>query len=177
MGAATVSTLLPSEQLGIVVLTNGMPIGMPEAVSASFFDLVRKGKIEKDWLEVYRPAFEAILAPEYGKSADYSQPPAGRSPPLPLEAYVGTYHNDYFGDLEVVQKDKALVLLLGPKKHEFAMQHWDRDIFAYRPEGENAGGLSGVTLSVGPERRATRVVVENLDIRGLGTFKLVAAKK
>jgi CubicO group peptidase (beta-lactamase class C family) len=177
MGAATVITLLPSEQLGIVVLTNAMPIGMPEAISASFFDLVRKEKIEKDWLDVYRPAFEAILAPEYGKSADYSKPPAGASPPLQLEAYLGIYRNDYFGDLDVVEKDNALVLRLGPKKRAFAMRHWDRDIFAYQPEGENAGGLSGVTFAVGSERRATRVVVENLDIRGQGTFRFVPAKK
>lgn len=177
MGAATVVMLLPSEQLGIVVLTNGMPIGMPEAVATSFFDVVRKGKIEKDWLEVFRPVFEALMAPAYGKSADYSKPPAGNSPPLALGAYVGTYDNDYFGEIEVVEKDKALLLRLGPKKNAFALRHWDRDIFTYQPEGENAGQLSGVTFWVGPERRATRVFVENLDIQGQGTFTLRPSKK
>src|SRR5262245_36534155 len=47
LGAATVATLLPAEGLGIVVLTNAAPIGVPEAVSASFLDLVLKGKVEK----------------------------------------------------------------------------------------------------------------------------------
>lgn len=177
MGAATVVMLLPGESLGIAILTNGMPIGMPEAIGTSFFDLVRKGKIEKDWLEIFRPAFEAILAPEYGKTADYSRPPVGNSPPLALSSYVGTYHNDYFGDIEVVEKDKALLLRLGPKKNAFALGHWDRDVFTYQPAGENAGGLSGVTFWVGPERRATRVVIENLDIHGQGTFTLKPSKK
>ena len=31
LGAATVVNLVPSEHLGIVVLSNGMPIGVPEA--------------------------------------------------------------------------------------------------------------------------------------------------
>ncbi|MEU5637700.1 serine hydrolase domain-containing protein [Streptomyces rishiriensis] len=38
LGAATNVALLPSEKLGIVVLTNGEPIGVPEAISATFLD-------------------------------------------------------------------------------------------------------------------------------------------
>jgi CubicO group peptidase (beta-lactamase class C family) len=48
LGAATAVSLLPSEGLGIVVLTNAAPVGVPEAVSASFFDLVLIGKVTKD---------------------------------------------------------------------------------------------------------------------------------
>ena len=33
----------------------GRRSGVPEAISASFFDLVLKGKVEKDWLELFRP--------------------------------------------------------------------------------------------------------------------------
>ena len=33
-----------------------------------------------------------------------------------------------------------------------------------------AAGLSGVGFRVGPDRRGTRVVVENLDVGGQGTF-------
>ena len=44
----------------------------------------------------------------------------------------------------------------------------------YQPVGENAYGLSAVTFTVGAEGKATRVVVENLDIHGQGTFTRVA---
>ena len=54
-GAATVIHLLPSENLGIVVLTNGTPIGAPEAIAASFLDLAEFGKPERDWLAAYAP--------------------------------------------------------------------------------------------------------------------------
>lgn len=170
LGAATAVTLLPAEGLGIVVLTNAAPMGVPEAVGASFFDLVLEGKIEKDWLEAFRPIFAAMAKPPYGTETDYTKPPAAKSPPSPSETYLGTYRNDYFGDLEVVEKGGALLLRIGPKRSSFALRHWDRDVFAYQPEGEMAGGLSGVTFWVGPGRKAARVVVENLDVRGQGTF-------
>jgi CubicO group peptidase (beta-lactamase class C family) len=178
LGAATAVALLPDESLGIVVLTNATPMGVPEALSASFFDLVLKGKIEKDWLDEFQPAFAAMLQPAYGKAAGYyAKPPAEKSPPLPFKTYLGTYRNDLFGDIEVVERDGALVLRLGPKLRPFALRHWDRDVFIYQPQGENAGGLSGVTFWVGPDRKASRVVVEDLDIQGQGTFTRPATKK
>jgi hypothetical protein len=170
MGAATAVTLLPGENLGVVILTNAAPIGVPEALSASFLDLVLKGKIEKDWLATFQPIFTALARPAYGTATDYSRPSARQSPALPLETYVGKYRNDYFGDLEIVEKDKALTLWIGPKMTEFAMRHWDRDVFTYQPTGEFAAGRSGITFLVGPDGKASRVVVENLDIRGQGTF-------
>jgi CubicO group peptidase (beta-lactamase class C family) len=177
LGAATVVTLLPSEALGIVVLTNAAPIGVAEAMSASFFDLVLAGKVEKDWVRAFRQPFEELIQPAYGKVPGYSRPPARKSPALASGAYVGTYRNAYFGDIEVVEKEGGLFLRLGPKRASFGLRHWDRDVFLYQPVGENAGGPSGVTFLIGPARQATRAVVENLDVHGQGTFTRVAASK
>ena len=177
LGAATVVTLLPGESLGIVVLTNGEPIGVPESISMSFLDLVLKGKIEKDWLTLMQPVFADLMKPNYGATVDYTKPPAEMSPPLPLEAYVGTYHNDYYGDLEIVEKDKALVLRIGPKMSPYGLRHYNRDVFTYQPTGENAGGLSGVTFWIGPDRKANRVIIENFDVHRQGTFLRLPDKK
>jgi hypothetical protein len=49
-------------------------------------------------------------------------------------------------------------------------QHWDRDVFIDQPPGESAGGLAGVRFSIDPGRQADRVLIENLNIYGLGTF-------
>jgi hypothetical protein len=176
LGAATVVTLLPGENLGIVVLTNGDPMGVPESISMSFIDLVTSGKLERDWLALMQPLFANIMKPPYGTTVDYIKPLANVLPPLPLEAYVGTYHNDFYGDLEIIQKDKSLQLRLGPK-HLFPMQHWSRDVFTYQPVGENAAGLSGVTFVLGPDQKAMRVIIENLDAQGQGTFVRVGEKK
>jgi CubicO group peptidase (beta-lactamase class C family) len=177
LGAATVVTLLPSEGLGIVVLTNAAPRGVPEAVSASFFDLVLDGKIAKDWVGEFKAAFDALNQPAYGTATDYRKPPARKSPPLPARAYVGTYGNAYFGAVEIVEKAGALFLRMGPKKTSFPLRHWDRDVFIYQPAGEMASGLSGVTFRVGPDRKGMKVVVENLDVHCQGTFTRVSAKK
>ncbi|MCE9534311.1 MAG: serine hydrolase [Planctomycetes bacterium] len=177
LGAGTAVSLLPGESLGIVVLTNGTPMGVAEAVSASFFDLVLTGKPERDWLALFRPIFAEILKPEYGTDVNYAKPLANVSPPLASEAYLGTYHNDYYGDLEIVEKDKGLVLQIGPKKLSFTLRHWDRDTFFYQPEGENASGLSAITFRVGPDRKAAQVTIEYLDLQGKGSFGRQPVKK
>jgi hypothetical protein len=65
----------------------------------------------------------------------------------------------------------------GSKNKTFRMQHYDRDTLIYATEGENDVGRSGITFTIGPEGKAAQVVVENLNVRGEGTFKRVPAEK
>ncbi len=57
----------------------------------------------------------------------------------------------------------------------FAMKHYDRDTFTYETQGENAVGRSGITFTVGPDGKATKVLVENLDVHDEGVFKRESA--
>ena len=108
---------------------------------------------------------------------DYSKPPASPAPPLKNSAYLGKYTNDFFGDISIIEKDGELAIVEGPKNMTLPMKHYDRDIFTYETEGENAVGRSGITFTIGPDGRATEVIVENLNVRGEGTFKRVADRK
>ena len=72
--------VLPAEQLGIVVLTNTAPIGVPEAICRSFLDLATIGKVERDWLALFGQAMAAAMAADYGTAVDYRKPPPQRSP-------------------------------------------------------------------------------------------------
>lgn len=165
LGAGTNFALLPSENLGIVVLTNAQPVGAAEALSMSFMDLVQFGAVTRDWLTAYG----ALMAPMYkplgafaGKSA-----PDKPAPAKPLSAYTGTYANPYFGDATVSEEAGRLVLSVGPKPRTFTLDHWSGDDFVFRPEGEEtapAGSLSQVTFADG------RMRVEFFDDNGLGTF-------
>lgn len=177
LGAATAVALLPAEGLGIVVLTNAYPIGVPEAISKSFLDLVFNGQVEQDWLEVFKPLFAALSKPDYGTAIDYRQSPAQPSPALAANAYVATYRNDFFGELSIVAKDGALGLRLGPHKTPFPLQHYARDVFTYQPVGENAAGLSAVTFTVDAAGKATSVVIENLNVHGAEAFIRVSTAK
>ncbi len=57
------------------------------------------------------------------------------------------------------------------------LEHFDGNVFSYQPVGEMSGGLSGITFTIGPGEKATKVVVENLDVYGQGTFARAATKK
>jgi len=70
-----------------------------------------------------------------------------------------------------IGSDNGLAIVQGPKKMTFAMKHYDRDMFTYETAGENAVGKSGITFTIGPDGRATQVMVENLNVHGEGTFK------
>jgi CubicO group peptidase (beta-lactamase class C family) len=174
LGAATCVNLLPVAGIGILCLTNGFPIGVPEAICRSFLDLVLIGRIEKDWLALFGEAFVKIVGPDYGTSVDYAKQPTDFSPALASAAYIGRYESDVYGPIEIVAKDAALALKLGPKPEEYALRHVTRDVFAYQPVGENAYGPSAVTFAVGADGRAASVTIENLDTDGQGRFTRAA---
>jgi CubicO group peptidase (beta-lactamase class C family) len=170
LGAGTTVNLVPAEELGIVVLANAAPIGAAESVALSFLDLALTGSLERDYLTLVTPTFVRLAAPTYGTTTDYSTPPANPTPSLPLDAYAGTYQNDFFGDIEITVENGELVLHAGPDKMPFPMKHWDRDVFLYQPSGENAYGLSGVSFQIGPDQSAAGVLIEYFDIHGQGSF-------
>jgi CubicO group peptidase (beta-lactamase class C family) len=169
-GAGTNVNLLPADQLGIVVLTNAAPIGVAEALGQSFLDLATTGAVQQDWVRLYQELFAQLFEHFHHQVADYSTPPPQPSPALANSAYVGTYDNDYFGPIKIVENDGGLVMLQGPNETSFPLRHWDRDTWLYDPIGESAPGTSGVTFKIGPTGQATSVVVENLDLDHLGTF-------
>ena len=169
LGAATNVALLPSEKLGIVVLTNGEPIGVPEAISTTFLDTAQTGGPTVDWLKFLGPVFQQTLQAERSK-VDYSKPPASPAPAKANSAYTGTYANDYYGPMTVSDQGGKLVMQLGPKKQRSVLRHYNGDTFSYSTTGEMAVGLSGVTFTVGSGGHADKVRVENLDTSGLGTF-------
>jgi CubicO group peptidase (beta-lactamase class C family) len=169
LGAATTVTLLPSEQLGIVVLTNGEPIGAAEAVASTFFDIAQDGRESINWLDLYGKVFAQESQSERSK-LDYATPAANAVEAMPAASYVGTYANGYYGPLTVSMDNGALVMRLGPKNLRFELRHYNGNTFSYQTVGENAVGRSGVTFIVGPGGSPTAVTVENLDHTGLGTF-------
>src|SRR6266571_2580082 len=171
LGAATYVNLVPGEQLGIVVLTNAYPLGIAEALGTTFVDIALYGKPTQDWFALFKQVYSNPAAIGTVLGFDYSKPPASSTPALKNSAYAGKYTNDYFGDISIVEKDGGLAIVQGPKNQTFPMKHYDRDTFTYETEGENAVGRSGVTFTVGPDGKAAQVLVENLNVRGEGTFK------
>jgi CubicO group peptidase (beta-lactamase class C family) len=170
LGASTIVQIVPDQGLGIVVLTNAWPVGVPEAITATFMDLALDGAVSQDWFALYGQGITAIQEAEFRGPTDYSHPPASPQPARAATAYVGRYENSYYGALSVVAQGGGLVLLLGPEQIPYPLQHWDGDRYVYRPSGENAVEVSGVIFSMGSQGQAERVRIEYLDQKEEGDF-------
>ncbi|MFE7720398.1 serine hydrolase [Nocardia rhizosphaerihabitans] len=164
LGAATNFLAIPSADVAIVALTNAAPIGVPEALTAEFGDLVQFGEIREDWRGIYQAAIAPINDPVgdlSGKSA-----PANPLAAKPLPSYAGTYANEYWGPATISEDDGALVLTLGPDQRRYPLRHWDGDTFAFELSGENAppGSVSSAIFDNGT------LTLDYFDENGLGKF-------
>ncbi|WP_018177808.1 serine hydrolase [Jongsikchunia kroppenstedtii] len=162
-GGATNVSIIPSADVGIVTLTNGWPIGIPETINDSFTDLVQYGSIKIDYADLLPKALGPFTAPVgelVGKTA-----PADAAPAKPLAQYAGSYANGYYGPATITEKDGGLVLGLGVGK-TFPLKHWDGDTFTFTLDTENAppGSVSQATFD------GNKLTLAYYDDEGLGVF-------
>jgi CubicO group peptidase (beta-lactamase class C family) len=170
LGAATHYALLPSARVGIVVLTNAAPSGVPESLGATFLDLVQFGTVSRDWFAAYAPIMATLIAPSgdlVGVTA-----PSNPAPAAPLSAYEGYYANPYFGDARIVAVGDGLQLQIGPQGRSYALRHWNGDTFAVSPSSENEtdGSLSSIVFTRAGSERAGELMISYLSENGFGRF-------
>jgi len=119
--------LVPSEHLGVVVLSNMDQSWLPMALVWRVVDAYRGGP-EKDWsmavLKGVTPSYAADRAAQTALEKSYQAGPA----PLPLEDYAGTYHSDLYGDVTVTMHDGKL-MLQSSKRFKGELKHWNHDTF------------------------------------------------
>ncbi|KLO32335.1 serine hydrolase [Mycobacterium haemophilum] len=166
-GAATNFVVLPSEDIGIIVLTNAAPYGAPETLTAEFMDLVQYGQVRQNWATLYNHAVGPMNNP--AGSLVGKQPPANPAPARPLGDYLGVYASDYWGPVIVTERDGALQLAMGPKNQTVTLTHWDGDTFTFPLANENAapGTISKAVFSGFP---GATLNLEYYDTEKLGTF-------
>lgn len=165
LGARTIVVLVPDEQLGLAIFTNAAPIGLPEALSQTFFDLLKGESSSEDWVGIWNGRFEQMCAQQKALPK-----PTYVSPPLPLQAYTGTYDNAYFGPIQIKEKDQQLWLTIGPKSEQFLLTPSTRDTFSMQTRKENATGVTAVTFTMGEKGAAERVTIEAYNKFGTGQF-------
>ncbi|ONG57054.1 hypothetical protein BKE38_04995 [Pseudoroseomonas deserti] len=169
LGGATAMQLLPGEGIGIVVLTNAAPVGVAEAIAATFLDRLQFGAPQRDWAATFGEAFAAFFAPE-GDLAGKTPPVPATAPRAP-EACLGRYDNAFHGPAEVVRGPSGLLLRLGPKAVDMPLLPWDGDDFAMAPGGENAppGSLASLRFDMAGGR-AVGFRAQYYDASGLGRW-------
>jgi hypothetical protein len=175
LGAGTAVRFSPSDQLGITVLTNAVPRGLAEAVTTTFFDLYRYGQPSQDWLAAGSKVFEKLFESIRNSTTDYSSltPPSSPAAAKPPSAYIGSYSNAYYGQIEISGERGVLYLRLPAKGTRYNLNHWDGDTFTYRYDGDQ-DIARGVKFSFGS---TPQVLIENLALKGNGVFLRLACLK
>lgn len=171
MGAGTTVGMVPSQKIGVCVLTNAYPIGLAEGLAKTFTDVYTDGKVSRDWISLFKKIFADPATLGVVKGYDYSRAPATVSPALGNRAYVGKYSNDLFGDIEVLEKDGGMYVAIGPQKRPFPLKHYDRDVFTWDIETENLTGVSGLRFNINSDGVSSGVLVENFNNTNQGLFK------
>lgn len=168
LGAATTVQIMPAADVGIVVLSNGAPVGAVEALAAQFMDIVQFGEPTRDWFA----GFNAMMSGFFHPIGDLAgaERPVDAAAPKDLATYAGTYENAYFGPAEVTVEDGALTMTIGPEAQAFLLAPWNGDVFAVAPRGENApaGSLSSVTFTTG--QQGDSFIINHLNGHGLGRW-------
>jgi CubicO group peptidase (beta-lactamase class C family) len=167
-GAATVAVALPAADVGIVVLTNAQPIGVPESIADAYLQYLETGEVTEDWVAVWGERMGGLL----GEDQDWT-PPADAAPARPDAAYVGTYANDYVGEAAVeAAPDGTLTLMLGPDddRRAFPLEHYTGDTFSYVHFPELPMQRETVEFVVAGDV-ASAITLSAFDESGLGTLQ------
>lgn len=169
LGAGTAFKIIPSADIGIIVLTNGAPVGAAESVVAQFTDIALYGQSSRDWFAAYSGVMKGFFTPQGDLS--FKERPANPAPAKPLNAYTGIFENSYFGKTTIKESNGTLVLALGPKQMEFALQHWDGDVFAFVPVGEAelVGSLASLNFKI-KQDQAQGFIIDFYNGDGLGQW-------
>jgi CubicO group peptidase (beta-lactamase class C family) len=167
-GAATTTVLIPKEGLGIVVLSNGKPIGVPEAIADTVIDQVVRGSATEDWSRYWAQQFAGLFIEDPALSKPPPQPTSARA----AEVYAGSYHNDFYGTFEIRSGSGGLEVVEGPARRTFPLTHWDADTFTYVPASESPDVRTAMSFTVSADR-ASAIDIGDADGAELGTLPRV----
>ena len=122
-------TMVPEEDLGIVILTNGMT-GVQSALNYRLLDTFLSTP-ERDWAAEYLKRMHDGEAADAKTLADREDARVqGTTPSRPLDDYSGLYGGSMYGEARVSLEDGGLVLALLPNKDLVAdLTHWHYDTF------------------------------------------------
>jgi len=156
--------MIPSEDIGVVVMTNLSTSALQTALMYRVFDAFL-GVPETDWSGEYLALAERSAAASDRRAEELAAARvAGTSPSLPLDGYTGTYADSLFGEVRVALEAGGLVLHYSPD-YVADLEHWHHDTF--RAAWRSAGfGRTFVTFSLDARGRARA-----LELQGFTTFE------
>jgi CubicO group peptidase (beta-lactamase class C family) len=128
-------TMVPDLKLGIVVLTNQESGAAFQAVTMRALDAFTDAP-KTDWIAAYAASVKKAEGnADDSMKAHEAARMKGAKPSLPLDGYVGTYRDPWYGDVKVSRQGGKLVMTftrtaqltgtLEPWQHDTFIAHWD----------------------------------------------------
>ncbi|AKK68229.1 serine hydrolase [Xanthomonas translucens pv. undulosa] len=154
-------TLLPEQQLGVIVLTNQEVGAAFNALTLQVLDAYL-GAPPTDWTAAYAAA---VAKADAKADEDWSKHQAARDasskPSLPLAAYAGTYRDPWYGEVAIVQRGKQLELRFSKTAQLVGtLQHWQHDTFIVRWRDRSLNADAFVNFALTPDGKVREVRME-----------------
>ena len=137
-GMITAVTMIPDENLGVVVLTNGMKSPI---MAATYYTLDKFLGVEnaKDWSTDYLKRSNKNAAGDDRVTSRKEKRVLKTKPSLSLDKYAGTFKSSIYGDITVTLVDGKLRLEFEHAKALSAsLEHWHYDVWEIKWDVKHA---------------------------------------
>jgi CubicO group peptidase (beta-lactamase class C family) len=161
-GMTSFLVLLPEQGLGVFV-SNNLLSPAPRAVVNDIVDQFLKGIAEdagKDWVAIVAEASGTRLSDAAAAVAEAeASRVADSKPSLPLDAYVGTYSDPWYGDIEITLGDDGALHFRSPRSEPLSgpLEHFQFDTFIARWVDRKLNADSYVSFLLGPTGEVERI--------------------
>jgi CubicO group peptidase (beta-lactamase class C family) len=161
-GMTTFVAVLPKQGLAIFASNNQMSVA-PRAIVNDLLDQFLAGTAQdagKDWITILAEAYrsrqqqgaETVAEAAASRAAD-------SSPSLPLEAYVGTYRDVWYGDIHIETGDGGRLWFRSDRNEPLSgpLEHFQYDTFIARWTDRQLMADAYVSFSMSPEGKIERI--------------------
>lgn len=108
-GMVTLFTMLPDNDMGVIVLTNQMNGNAMRAITNQILD-AEQNTVGRDWVQIYADGQKASRGRAAKVMADAADNrPEGSKASLANKAYTGTYTDAWYGDVKIIESDDGML--------------------------------------------------------------------
>lgn len=128
-GINTRISFMPAQRLGIVILTNTPPMGVPDALEYKLMTLLFADRPDEDiWPDLRDKWHEALTGLLDRPGRLHGTPPAGAGSNIDAKRYVGRYTHEYYGDI-VIEQDATGLRMVAGVSPALPIEHWQGNTF------------------------------------------------
>lgn len=158
-GMVTEVSMMPDENLGVIVLTNQEQGGAFQSITNTIFDQYLQPATPKDWVAGYlavKQERETAAKKTMGEAA--AKRLVDAKPVRPLSAYVGRYRDPWYGDVFVTEANGVLTMRFSHSpKLTGKLEPWQYDTFIARWRDRSLEADSYVNFQLDPDGKVEQI--------------------